>query len=83
MDDGRKAGLLSKEVAKEEIQKMRERDQKVWENYYFYVFSGGVFHRCWISCDNICQNNLGKNNKILGLVVRCIASDPMGNFVLL
>uniref|UniRef100_A0A915M783 BUD13 homolog n=1 Tax=Meloidogyne javanica TaxID=6303 RepID=A0A915M783_MELJA len=28
MDDGRKAGLLSKEVAKEEIQKMRERDQK-------------------------------------------------------
>ncbi|KAL7076005.1 hypothetical protein ACQ4LE_004263 [Meloidogyne hapla] len=28
MDDGRKAGLLSKEVAKEEIHKMRERDQK-------------------------------------------------------
>nr|CAD2165283.1 unnamed protein product [Meloidogyne enterolobii] len=28
MDDGRKAGLLSKEVAKEEIQKMRERGQK-------------------------------------------------------
>ncbi|KAF7636062.1 hypothetical protein Mgra_00004510 [Meloidogyne graminicola] len=28
MDDGRRAGLLSKEVAREEIEKMRERDRK-------------------------------------------------------